>query len=48
VAKKTPLQLSAVSGLGMKEALFAIVREINSAVKKDDPKVSKKDAPWRP
>jgi GTP-binding protein len=32
--KKTPLELSAVSGLGMKEALFAIVREINRAAKK--------------
>jgi GTPase len=46
-AKKTPLQLSAVSGLGMKEALFAIVREIDRAAKKDT-EAPKKDAPWRP
>jgi GTPase len=46
--KKTPLELSAVSGLGMKEALFAIVREINLAAKKEEPKAPKKDARWRP
>ena len=47
-AKKAPLELSAVSGAGMKEALFAIVREINRATKKDEPEAPKKDAPWRP
>jgi GTPase len=46
--KKTPLELSAVSGWGMKEALFAIVREINLAAKKEEPKAPKKDARWRP
>jgi len=46
--KKTPLELSAVSGLGMKEALFAIMREINLAAKKEEPKAPKKDARWRP
>ncbi len=47
-AKKKPLILSAVSGLGMKEALFALTREISKADAKDeaaDPTV--KEA-WRP
>ncbi|HET6322521.1 MAG TPA: GTPase ObgE [Hyphomicrobium sp.] len=48
VAKKKPLVLSAVSGEGVREALFAVAREINRA-KKDDAAAS--DAPkesWRP
>jgi GTPase len=47
-ARKAPLQLSAVSGFGMKEALFAIVREIDRAAKKDASEAPKKGAPWRP
>jgi len=48
VAKKKPLVLSAVSGEGVREALFAVAREINRA-KKDEAAAS--DAPkesWRP
>jgi GTP-binding protein len=47
-AKKTPLQLSAVSGKGMKEALFAIVREIGRAGKTDEPQTPEDDGTWRP
>ena len=47
-AKKTPLQLSAVSGKGMKEALYAIVREIDHAAKSDEPKTPDDDGLWRP
>ncbi len=47
-ARKTPLQLSAVSGKGMKEALFAIVREIGRAAKKHEPEMAEQDRPWRP
>jgi len=47
-AKKKPLVLSAVSGEGVREALFALAREINRAKKED---ASASDAPkeqWRP
>jgi GTPase len=47
-AKKTPLQLSAVSGHGVKEVLFAIVREIDRARKKDKSETPEKEGPWRP
>jgi GTP-binding protein len=47
-AKKTPLQLSAVSGKGMKEALFAIVREIGRAGKTDELQTPEDDGTWRP
>jgi GTP-binding protein len=46
-AKKTPLQLSAVSGKGMKEALFAIVREIGRT-KTGEPQTPEDDGTWRP
>ena len=48
-SRKTPLVLSAVSGQGMKEALFSITREINRADADeyaDDP--SRTDETWRP
>ena len=44
-ARKTPLALSAVSGKGVKEALFALTREIGRAADEDDPEA---DEPWRP
>ena len=46
-ARKKPLVLSAVSGLGMKEALFALAREISrkDAAEKD---ASEEDKPWAP
>ncbi len=47
-ARKTPLQLSAVSGKGMKKALYAIVREIDHAGKTDEPKMPDDDGLWRP
>ena len=47
-ARKTPLQLSAVSGQGVKEALFAIAREIGRAAKGHDSGLREKDVPWRP
>jgi GTP-binding protein len=46
-ARKKPLCLSAVSGLGMKEALFALAREIRRA--DDEAKESEEPRPpWRP
>ncbi|HKZ95352.1 MAG TPA: GTPase ObgE, partial [Hyphomicrobiaceae bacterium] len=36
-ARKTPLILSAVSGLGLRDALFALAREIGRAKQKDQP-----------
>jgi len=47
-ARKTPLQLSAVSGKGMKEALFAIVRDIGRAGKPDDAEAADDDGSWHP
>jgi GTP-binding protein len=35
-ARKTPLVLSAVSGLGIKEALYALAREINRGTTSPD------------
>ena len=43
--RKTPLVLSAVSGQGMKEALYAITREIGKA---DDAENTEPDEPWQP
>lgn len=47
-AKKKPLILSAVSGAGMKEALFTISREIRRADDKDFAENGEPDAPWEP
>ena len=46
-ARKKPLVLSAVSGLGMKEAMFAIAKEIGrkTAAEKDE---AKEKVPWTP
>jgi GTPase len=46
-AKKKPLILSAVSGLGMKEALYALVREIDRAESKEVDAAAE-PKPWRP
>ena len=46
-SRKTPLVLSAVSGQGVKEALYALTREIGKAetseAEQDNP-----DEPWQP
>ena len=47
-AKKKPLVLSAVSGQGIKEALFALTREIGRAERQEEPETPRKDRPWRP
>jgi GTP-binding protein len=47
-AKRKPLVLSAVSGLGMKEALFALAKEIERGKEKDELKSAEPRAPWRP
>ena len=47
-ARKTPLALSAVSGQGVKEALFALVREINRAGRPDGTDGAGPDKPWKP
>ena len=46
--RKTPLILSAVSGQGVKDALFALFREVNRAGGDDDADGGEPDAPWRP
>jgi GTP-binding protein len=46
-ARKKPLALSAVSGLGVKEALFALTREIKRA-KSDEAESEAVRKPWRP
>ncbi len=47
-AKKKPLLLSAVSGQGIKEALFALAREIARAKREEGADASEKDKSWRP
>jgi len=47
-AKKKPLVLSAVSGQGVKEALFALAREISRAVRHEVAETADKERPWRP
>jgi GTPase len=47
-AKKTPLVLSAVSGQGVKDALFALTREIGRAKRQADPESARPRQPWRP
>ena len=46
-ARKTPLVLSAVSGKGIKDALYAITREIGRADAAEDAE-NADDAPWQP
>ncbi len=47
--RKTPLILSAVSGQGVKDALFALFREVNrTGSGGDDADGGEPDAPWRP
>ncbi len=46
--RKTPLILSAVSGQGVKDALFALFREVDRAGGDDDADGAEPDAPWRP
>ena len=45
--RKTPLVLSAVSGLGVKEALFALIREINRTGADEEDGEGEMEA-WRP
>jgi GTPase len=47
-ARKTPLVLSAVSGQGVKEALFALAREIDRTQKSEGDEGDEPDQPWRP
>ena len=47
-ARKTPLVLSAVSGLGVKEALYALARGIARAAAIDDAKAATPRPAWRP
>ena len=47
-AKTTPLVLSAVSGAGVRDALFALARDIGSADKREAAKSSDAHEPWRP
>jgi GTPase len=47
-AKKTPIELSAVSGMGVKEALYALAREINRTRKEADAETAKPGQSWRP
>ena len=47
-AKKKPLILSAVSGLGMKEALFALTKEIGKADAKEEEVLAGPKEKWQP
>ena len=47
-ARKTPLVLSAVSGQGVKDALYAIIREIGRAEAQDDADDPEPKEAWRP
>jgi GTP-binding protein len=47
-ARKTPLVLSAVSGHGVKEALYALAREISRANVADKDPDSDEAGPWQP
>ena len=47
-ARKKPLALSAVSGFGMKDALFALAREIRPATKIRSDEASDPAKPWTP
>ncbi len=47
-AKKKPLVLSAVSGLGMKEALFALTKEIGKADAKEEAENAPPKEKWQP
>ena len=47
-ARKTPLVLSAVSGLGVKEALFALTREIKKGAKAEADAEAPPKGAWRP
>jgi GTP-binding protein len=47
-ARKTPLVLSAVSGAGMKEALFALARDISRANTAEDEAEGGADETWQP
>jgi GTP-binding protein len=47
-ARKKPLALSAVAGIGVKEALFALTREITRAKTNDAELAEAPAKPWRP
>jgi GTP-binding protein len=47
-ARKKPLILSAVSGQGVREALFALVREIGRAADKEEAENPVEKRPWQP
>jgi GTP-binding protein len=47
-ARKKPLTLSAVSGQGVKDALFALTREIGKAAAEDDAASGEPEEPWHP
>ncbi len=47
-ARKKPLVLSAVSGAGVREALFALAREIGRARTRETSESGGEPAPWRP
>ena len=48
-SRKTPLVLSAVSGKGIKEALYAITREIGKVdTQEDESDPDRKDESWQP
>ena len=47
-ARKTPLMLSAVSGKGVKEALYAMMREIGRAESKQEAESGEPKQAWRP
>ena len=47
-ARKTPMVLSGVTGTGVKEALYAISREVTRAEKREDADHPSVKGPWEP
>jgi GTP-binding protein len=47
-ARKTPLVLSAVSGRGVKDAIYALLREIGRGGAKSEDDAKSERTPWRP
>lgn len=47
-SRKTPLILSAVSGQGVKDALYAIAREVSRAGADDEESEAEASGPWQP
>jgi GTPase len=48
VAKKKPMQVSAVAGKGVQDVLYSLAKEINKAEEKEEAENPEPREPWRP